>query len=224
MTDRSSAGDRDVQERVRHIVAQDLKPVRPLLAPGRRLLLLVPIAIAAGVFAPIVYGHRDFEHLGPFGTWGLSALEWAAGLVILAVALRHAVPGRGMSRRFVIATLVGAPALLLVVTIVTFFIEPTVMPPGVAFQYWIECVKWPMAIAAPMLLIASVLAMRAFPTRPGVVGALCGLAAGVLADSGWRLACEVSAPSHVLESHGLAVLLMAIAGGAAALAIDVMRR
>jgi hypothetical protein len=213
-----------VRERVRAIVARDLKPVRPLLGPGRRLLLLIPIASAAGVFAPIVYGHRDFEPLGPFASWGLSAFEWTAGLLILAVALRQAVPGRGVSRRFVVAALVGAPVIILLVTIVTFFIEPTAMPPGVAFRYWVECVKWPMAIAAPMLLVASVLAMRAFPTRPGVVGALCGLAAGVLADSGWRLACEVSAPSHVLESHGLAVLLMAIAGGAAALVIDVMRR
>jgi len=231
MTDRLGAGEprgsgaeAGVRERVREIVARDLRPVRPLLAPGRRLLLLIPIAIAAGVFAPIVYGHRDFEHLGPFATWGLSAFEWIAGLLILAVALRHAVPGRGVSRRFVIATLVGAPAIILLVTIVTFFIEPTRVPPGVAFQYWFECVKWPMAIAAPVLLVASLLAMRAFPTRPGLVGALCGLSAGVLADSGWRLACEVSAPSHVLGSHGIAVLLMAIVGCAAALAIDVVRR
>jgi hypothetical protein len=63
-----------------------------------------------------------------------------------------------------------------------------------------------------------------FPTRPGVVGALCGLAAGVLADSGWRLACEVSSPAHVLEAHGLAVALMAVLGFAVSAAIDAIRR
>jgi hypothetical protein len=212
------------REQVREIVARDLKPVRPLLAPGRRLLLLVPIAIAAGVFAPIVYGHRDVDHLGAFASWGLSAFEWIVGLLILAVALRHAVPGRGLSRRFVIAALVGAPAVIVLVTIVTYAVDPIQVPPGRAFRYWVECVRWPMTIAAPMLLLASVLAMRAFPTRPGFVGALCGLAAGVLADSGWRLACEVSSPAHVLEAHGLAVVLMAALGFAVSAAIDARRR
>jgi hypothetical protein len=60
----------------------------------------------------------------------------------------------------------------------------------------------------------------AFPTRPGLVGALCGLAAGVLADSGWRLACEVSSPAHVLESHAFAVLLVTGLGALTAVVID----
>ena len=212
------------KQRVRDIVARDLEPVRPLLAPGRRVLLLVPIAIAVALYAPFEYGHRDFEHLGWLASWGISALEWGLGLVILAVALRHAVPGRGVSRRFLVATLIGAPALIVLVTVVTYALEPTKVPPGLAFRFWIECVRWPMTIAAPILLVASLLAMRAFPTRPGLVGALCGLAAGVLADSGWRLACDVSSPAHVLESHGLAVLLITIVGALTATAIDAVRR
>ena len=187
------------KQRVHDLVARDIKPVRPLLAPGRRVLLLVPIAIAAAIYAPFGYGHRDFDRLGWLASWGVSALEWIIGLLILAVALRHAVPGRGVSRRFLIATLLGAPALIVLVTAVTYAVEPTKVPPGLAFRFWYECVKWPLTMAAPILLVASLLAMRALPTRPALVGALCGLAAGVLADSGWRLACDVSAPSHVLE-------------------------
>jgi len=129
-----------------------------------------------------------------------------------------------VSRRFLVATLIGAPALIVLVTIVTYAVEPTTVPPGLAFRFWIECVRWPVTIAAPILLVASVLAMRAFPTRPGLVGALCGLAAGVLADSGWRLACDVSSPAHVLESHGLAVLLVTAVGALTAIAIDAFRR
>ncbi|OLD21001.1 MAG: hypothetical protein AUJ01_03075 [Acidobacteria bacterium 13_1_40CM_3_65_5] len=220
MTDPRSA----TRQRVRDIVARDIKPVRPLLPPGRRVLLLVPIAIAAAICAPFGYGHRNFDHLGWLASWGVSALEWILGLLILAVALRHAVPGRGVSRRFLIATLVGAPALIVLVTVVTYAVEPTKVPPGLAFRFWIECVKWPITIAAPILLVASLLAMRAFPTRPGPVGALCGLAAGVLADSGWRLACDVSAPSHVLGSHGLAIVLVAGLGAVASVAIDAIRR
>ena len=214
----------ETKRRVRDIVARDIAPVRPLLAPGRRLLLLVPIAIVAAMYAPFGYGHRDFDHLGWLASLGISALEWRLGLLILAAALRHAVPGRGVSRRFLVATLIGAPALIVLVTIVTYAVEPTTVPPGLAFRFWIECVRWPVTIAAPILLVASVLAMRAFPTRPGLVGALCGLAAGVLADSGWRLACDVSSPAHVLESHGLAVLLVTAVGALTAIAIDAFRR
>jgi hypothetical protein len=214
----------DTRRRVRDIVARDMKPVRPLLAPGRRMLLLVPIAIAAALYAPFGYGHRDFDRLGWLASWGMSAIEWGIGLIVLAVALRHAVPGRGVSRRFLVATLAGAPLLIVLVTVITYAVEPNQVPPGLAFSFWLECVEWPMMIAAPILLVASLLAMRAFPTRPGLVGALCGLAAGVLADSGWRLACEVSSPAHVLESHAFAVLLVTGLGALTAVVIDTIRR
>jgi hypothetical protein len=214
---------RDTRQRIHDIVARDIKPVRPLIGPGRRLLLLTPIAVAVLLYAPFGYGHRDFERLGILGSWGVSAVEWIVGLVILGVALRHAVPGRGLTRRSVFATLAGALGLVVLVTVVTYAIEPTELPPGTAFQFWWECVKWPMTIAAPILLVASLLAMRAFPTHPALVGGLCGLAAGVLADSGWRLACDVSAPSHVLGAHGVAIVLLACAGSAVAAIIDALR-
>jgi len=213
-----------VKQRVHDLVARDIKPVRPLWGPGRRLLLLAPIAIAAFLYAPFGYGHRDFDHLGLLAAWGVSAIQWIAGLLILGVALRHAVPGRALSRRSILATLVGAFGLIILVTVVTYAVEPTEMPPGVTFRFWYECVKWPMIIASPILLVASLLAMRAFPTRPGLVGALCGLAAGVLTDSGWRLACDVSAPSHVLGAHGLAVVFLAVVGGAVGIGLDMIRR
>jgi hypothetical protein len=213
-----------VKRRVHDLVARDIKPVRPLWGPGRRLLWLVPIAIAVFLYAPFEYGHRDFDRLGFLASWGVSALQWAAGLLILGVALRHAVPGRALTRRSILATLVGALSLIVLVTVVTYAVEPTEMPPGVSFLFWYECVKWPMLIAAPILLVASLLAMRAFPTRPGLVGALCGLAAGVLADSGWRLACDVSAPSHVLGAHGAAVVFLSLVGALVAIGIDTFRR
>jgi len=206
------------------MVARDLKPVRPLLRPIARVLVIAPIAVAAMLYAPFGYGHRDFDRLGLLGSWGVSALEWIVGLLLLGVALRHAVPGRDLSRRSVAATIAGALGLIVLVTAVTYAIEPTEVPAGVAFQFWYECVKWPMAIAAPILLVTSLLAMRAFPTHPAMVGALCGLAAGVLADSGWRLACDVSAPSHVLGAHGFAVLLLAIVGAVVAAVFDLVRR
>jgi hypothetical protein len=61
-----------------------------------------------------------------------------------------------------------------------------------------------------MLLIA-----RGLAARPIVAGALSGLAAGLMADSGWRLFCEVSDPSHVLTAHAGAIAAVTLAGAAA---------
>jgi hypothetical protein len=211
-------------ERVRQMVARDLKPVRPLLAPGHRLLLLVPIAIVAAGYSPAISIRDDLGRLGLWAAWGLSAAQWTIGLLILGVALRYAVPGRGVSRRFLIATLAAAPATILAVTAITYVVDPSGVPPGMAFTYWWACLRDPLMIAAPLFLVASVLAMRAHPTRPVLVGAMCGLAAGVLADSGFRLFCDVSSPLHVLTSHSLAIVVMAGLGAAGAAAIDRIHR
>jgi hypothetical protein len=80
-----------------------------------------------------------------------------------------------------------------------------------------------MQFGIPLLVVSSVLAARAFPTRPAVVGALCGLAAGVMADSGWRLSCLITAPAHVLGAHGLAILVLAFGGALVAVLIDRVR-
>ena len=60
---------------------------------------------------------------------------------------------------------------------------------GREWQYWVECVVWPMALGAPFMVLATLMAVRAFPTRPAIAGALCGLSAGVLSDAG--LAAEL---------------------------------
>ena len=46
----------------------------------------------------------------------------------------------------------------------------------------------------PALIVAALLAARAFPLRPGVAGALYGLGCGLIADAGLRLYCEYTAP------------------------------
>ena len=94
----TSAGT--THDRVRRLVAQDLRPVRPLLPPTRRVLIVSPIAAVLAFLAALNYGRRDdFEQLGGIITWGLSAIQWTIGLLILGIALRQAIPGYGVSRR-----------------------------------------------------------------------------------------------------------------------------
>jgi len=217
----TSAG---VHERVRRIVAADLRPVKPLRSPGRRALLITPFALVIALLAATSYGWReDFDQLGPLITWGFSALQWTLGLFVLALALRDAIPGGSMPRRtFLTAATLTASAIVMI-TVVTYSAHPTFVPPALAWPMWYECFLGPLELGALILIVATVLAARALPTRPTRVGALSGLAAGLITDSGWRLTCWITVPAHVLGTHALAVAaLVAIGAGVGAL-VDRLR-
>jgi hypothetical protein len=74
--------------------------------------------------------------------------------------------------------------------------------------------------AVPAVAVPAWLASRAWPERPAVAGAFYGLGTGVMADAGARLFCWISSPTHVIVSHGLALLAVTAAGAAAAALID----
>ncbi len=74
----------------------------------------------------------------------------------------------------------------------------------------------------PALLVAALLAARAWPLRPVVAGALYGMGCGLVADAGLRLYCDYSVPMHVLLAHAGARLGVILAG--AAVAVVVARR
>ena len=205
----------------REQILSNLTPVRPLRSPSRRAWMLVPVGLALAATAPLLAGQRgDLEAYAPLATWGFTGSQTLLGLWLLALAFREAVPGRNVSRR----ALVGAATLSLLlvtgVTVLTNSVSPTVVPRGVELRFWAECVIGPMVLGAPFMLIATLMAVRAFPTRPAIAGALSGLSAGMLTDAGWRLSCWISEPSHVIGSHGLAMLGLAAAGALLAVAID----
>jgi len=95
-----------------------------------------------------------------------------------------------------------------------------VVPPGAWVRFAWEC--WFMAglSGAPVLVAAAGLAARALPARPWLAGAIYGLGAGLIADSGTRLFCWVSDPAHVLVAHGGSILFLAVLGGLAAAVIE----
>jgi hypothetical protein len=205
----------------REQIADSLTPVRPLAPPSRRVWLLVPLGLLLAASAPALGGQRgDLGSYHPLVTWGLTALQSFAGLWLLALGFREAVPGRNLSSRALTFAGTLTAFLVLAITLVTNAVSPTVVPIGRELRYWIECVAGPMAIGAPFMIAATLMALRAFPTRPAIAGALCGASAGILADAGWRLACWISEPSHIIGSHGLAVLGLAAAGSLLAVAAD----
>ncbi len=198
-------------------VGRGLRPVKPLASPARRVLALLPLGLVLLVAIPAFWGLRaNFSSLSFAAAWGLSGLQALAGLLIVGLALREAVPGRELSAAAVAVTIGAAAALFVGLTLVTERVLPAAVPPGIWGRYAWECFWMAALSSVPGLAAAAWLAARALPTRPAVAGAIYGLGAGLMADAGVRLFCWVSAPAHVLIAHGGAILLLMAAGAGAA--------
>jgi hypothetical protein len=199
---------------LRDRIARDLKPVKPLRPPWVRALALVPLAAAIVFAVPALQFFRsDMSAIGAVRAWGFSFAQALAGIFIIAAALRESVPGRALSRGAVAWIIAGGllmPGTLLVLTATSFEIGPA---PGRAFAEGFGCFRTSAGAAVPALVVAALLAARAFPLRPGTAGALYGLGCGLIADAGLRLYCEYTAPPHVLFAHGGAILGAMFAGG-----------
>lgn len=205
--------DSQVPPELLEAIEGDLRPVRPLLPPWRRALLIAAIAVCVLATLTTFWSWRwNLSALGPAWAWGVSIAQALLGLVVLGAALREAVPGRNLPR-WVVATAIGGAAVVVVlVTFATGRALPATMPPGVWLRYAWECWGISMVNGLPLFAVATWLVTRALPTRPVLAGALCGLGVGVMADAATRLFCWVSTPSHVLLSHDGAIVTLMVAG------------
>ena len=208
-----------IPEGLKARLAADYQPVTRLAPPAARVFGLLPLAALALFAAPAVFEVRgDAARLGFGGTWGVSAVQIVVGLSLSVAALREAVPGRAWSNA-AIALWLGLPlAFLMLVMLASWEMSPML----VRRQWWLigaACFGGSLASGLPAVALASVLAARAYPTRPAVAGALLGLGAGLMADAGWRLFCHFSEPAHVLSAHVGAVLVSMLAGALLAPAI-----
>jgi hypothetical protein len=197
-------------EALRATVAADLGAIRPLRSPWLRAAALIPFAALLLVAAPTIFDLRDTRSLGWLGTWGASSLQALVGLALAAAALHDAVPGRGWRPR-ALALLMTLPlALVVVVTVASWRLDPAT--PRSALAVGAICLVATLLTALPATVLTAVLAMRAYPTRPTTTGLLAGLGGGLMADSGWRLFCHFSEPSHVFAAHTAGVFLSALVG------------
>jgi hypothetical protein len=183
--------------------------------------MLVPFGLLLAATAPLVNGSRgDLGGYSPQLTWGATGLQALLGLWLLALGFREAVPGRNISGRALKLSGILAGLVVVSVTLLTNAASATVVPAGRGWRDWTECVVWPAVIGAPFMIVATLMAVRAFPTRPAIAGGLCGLSAGLLSDAGWRLSCWISDPAHILQSHALAMLVLTAAGSLVAVLAD----
>ncbi len=154
---------------------------------------------------------QDATRLGWVGVWGFSLLQSAIGFAVVAAALRESVPGRGWSRGAIALWLLLPIVAIVAVTMTSWQVSPALL----RGQWWVVfgmCFSGSAATALPVVALGSVLAARAYPTRPALAGALIGLGAGLMADAGWRIFCHFSEPAHVLSAHLAAVAMSAAIG------------
>jgi hypothetical protein len=198
---------------LRAIVSRDLRPVRPLWPPSRRAFALTPLAIAIVVGVPLVNFFRtDLAVLGFVKAWGLSVVESAAGLAIVALGLREAIPGRALRRRaLLIAALAGLalPLVIYRVTTDTFTVGPRTWA---QWRFGMVCFRTSVLAATPVLLVSAFLTKRAFPLHRVATGILWGLGCGLIADAGLRLYCEFTTLPHMLLEHFAAVVASMLLG------------
>ncbi len=200
-----------MNEILRAAVAETLTPVRPLRSPANRTLAVVPLAAFLLVAAPLYFNFRDLVALGWSWSWGASLAQGVAGLTLIGLALKEAVPGRRVETPAVAALAIGAVLLFAAVTAGAWYASPFAIR-----HHWFEvaamCLAMSAATSLPAVTLSAVLIVRAFPLRPVLAGTIAGLGSGLLADAGWRLFCHYSEPGHVIAAHLGAVTLATVAG------------
>ena len=195
----------------------DFAPVRPLPIPAARVLWLLPFAALALFAAQFVFELRvDAGQLGWSRTWGISIAQVLVGLLVVGAALRDAIPGRQWNKAAALLWIAAPIALIAAVTWISRVTPLRIRTtPGFIFVGGL-CLTGSIVSALPVVVLANVLAARAYPTRPRFAGALLGLGGGLMADAGWRLFCHYSEPAHVLSAHLGGVVVSMLIGVALA--------
>lgn len=209
-------GRESVPAALRAAVQQDFAPVVPLAPPWRRALALaLPTLVVLAAAIVLLTRQSGVGSLFAFAGGGVSVLEWLAGLGLVWLALREAVPGLGVGAARSMLALAGGVGLQLALGLLVWQRTGAgVSAPG-ALAAGAQCVTIEGAIGLPQLAIATWLALRALPIRPRWSGALAGAAAGLLADAVWHLACPRNDLEHLLVWHFGATVAMTLLGALA---------
>ncbi len=182
---------------------------------------MLPLGIALFIGVPVFWGWRgNLGGLAPLPSWGLSALETAAGLLTLAAGFREAVPGRERSRGALGALVCLVWIGFLIVNATTTQPAPGTVPVETTVGWVWECVSKVTAFSVPALAVVAWLVGRALPGRPAFTGALCGLGVGMMADAGLRLICWDGKIAHVVVAHGGAIAILIALGALSASVVE----
>jgi hypothetical protein len=196
-------------------LAAELKPAHPLWPVGVRLGLWIVLEV--GVLTWVAtHTSNDFVQKLKQPVYAIEVLFFTAAAVILAaLALRSAIPGRAL--RASEATL--AAVLVIAGTLLIAAVEPldAATPLGGFVLVGLPCAYGIGIFAALPLLLLWWMVRRGASMSGGLSGLLAGAGASFYSFAMLRLKCPIDEPVHILAWHLLPALaltaLSTLAGG-----------
>jgi len=187
------------------------RPVRPLMSPGVRALLVVAISVAAVVGFAMAAGLRPgWRSIAPLVLWLPVAVRLVAGSLLVWWALAEGEPGSGPPSSVRSWSLLLAPVVVLVSAELVGRALPSPPSPLGAGSI---CMTHELLLGLPLLALVAWLLVRAFPLRPLFAAIAAGGGVGLFADAALHLVCPRSDLGHAIFAHGGAVLLLMAVGG-----------
>jgi hypothetical protein len=198
---------------IRKEIEKDCGPVRPLLRPWQRALL---VGVTWLFLATLVVGlgglRSDYPVLGAPMLWSSTLAQIGVAYALIALALRLVVPAQLPALSLLLTTGVVALATFTTTSGLILLHSRVVSSPSDELSHWLACLTITTGLGLAPAVAGFLLGARGLPQRPRLFGLLCGLAAGIGAEAVWRLHCPYSDPEHILGAHGGAILILALLG------------
>jgi hypothetical protein len=212
-----------IPENLRQAIVRDLRPVRPLLPPWQRTLVVAAVT-SAGIAALLALFKTalrpDMSEIPMWLSWGCSSLQLLVGLALVGLALRESIPGSALPSGVVAAITTTAVLMQVVIGIATWLYSPGPVLSSGALAKGVGCMTHDTAMALPTLIATLWLVFHALPVRAPIAGLLGGAGAAVTADAITHLVCPMSDLRHVLVWHTGAMLGLMLIGWAAGILWD----
>ncbi len=197
--------------RLKEAVSEDLAPVRPLGPSWRRALAVVPCLVVAGVIIALSGIRGDVDAMGPWLSWGASALLVAIAIGGFVLLARESVPGSGVPLSMILAGAAIAGVIEFAFARSVHQATPNPAPANQTVQMVGACFVAIVLFAAPCVFVGAVMVRRALPARPAMCGALAGAAGTIGAEGLWRLHCPFTDAGHFAFGHVLPAVVFAVA-------------
>ena len=148
----------ELPEELRRAVAEDLEPVTPLPAPGRRMLFALPVVLLALILPLWVFTIRSDSEFDLVLGWIPVAVQLLLAAGLLLFALRESIPGRRVSSTAVFVLCLTAFGLQILVNLGIYLRMPMAGEAERTVTMWLACFRYESLIGLPILVVVAWLA------------------------------------------------------------------
>lgn len=156
----------------------------------------------------------DHRELSVLYAYGLPALMYVSGMLLLLLTVSRGRSGAGPRPRWVRLSLLGLP-LLFVLSTLWIEVGAHSVIPATAKAAWAShaaCGAMTLVLGAVPFGVALLALRYAFPVHAGIRGALVGLCCGLAAAATIHMHCPVTVTTHILLSHGGPLIVLTVLG------------